>query len=121
MATIVKRSTGGNLQLTLAVASGITSGDPVIVGVSLFGFAITDRDSAGNAVVQVPYSTVVDMEVEAVNNAGASAVAIGDIIYYEAGEDPILNKDGVSGLQYGIALEVIASGTDTINILLIGV
>ena len=122
MATIVKQSTGGNIQLTVAVSSGITSDDPVLIGVSLTGFAITDRDSSGNAVVQFPYSTVIDINVEAVNNAGNSAVAIGDIIYYDSAATIKLNKDATNGIQYGIALETITSGSsDTINVLLTGV
>lgn len=92
------------------------SGDPVLVGV-LPGVALTDERADGKTTVQ--FRGVFNLSVEGVNNAGNSAVAVGDAIYYEAGEDPVLNKDSVSGVLFGIALGTVGSGlTATIPVLL---
>lgn len=93
--------------LEVPVASGTVSGDPVVVG-QLPGVAQTDRDSDGDAAVT--FKGVHMLEVEAVNNAGNSAVAVGDIIYYEAGETPPLNKDSVAGVRFGYALGTVTAG-----------
>jgi len=99
--------------LEIAVPSGITSGDPVVVG-NLTGVALTDRDSDGNA--SVKFNGVFDLSVEAIDGSGNSAVAVGDVIYWTTGDDPVLNKK-TSGTIYGVALEAITAGsTDTINV-----
>ena len=97
-----------------------TSGAPVLVG-TIPGVALTDEGDGGNASGECTIATegVFDLSVEAVNNGGASAVAIGDKIYYESGETPVLNKDNVSGVLFGKALEAIASGTATIKVMLV--
>jgi predicted RecA/RadA family phage recombinase len=98
-----------------------TSGDPLVVG-TIPGVALTDEGDGGNASGECSIATegVFDLEVEAVDNSGNSAVAIGDKIYYEAGETIVLNKDNVSGVLFGKALEAITSGeSDTIKVLLV--
>jgi predicted RecA/RadA family phage recombinase len=87
------------------------SGDPVLLG-QIPGVALTDEAEGGNASGQITIDTggVYNLSVEGVNNGGNSAVAIGDIIYYEAGEDPPLNKDATSGVRFGYALGTVGSG-----------
>lgn len=94
-----------------------TSGAPGLVG-QIPGVCLNDAGEGGNAAGAVDFETagVFDLEVEAVNNGGNSAVAVGDILYYEAGEDPPLNKDATA-VRFGYALEVISSGqTGTIKV-----
>jgi predicted RecA/RadA family phage recombinase len=103
--------------LRLTVGATVVSGDPVSVGNALRGVAITDYDSAdGKAEVEVGHG-VYDLSVQAADDAGASAVAIGDRLYYAGAATPWLSKKK-SGKFFGIAMEVIASGTETINVLL---
>lgn len=99
--------------LSLAVASTVVSGDPVIVGNGIPGVAITSYDSvSGKAVIDT--SGVYDLSVQAKNDDGNSAVAIGDRIYI--GSTGILSKK-VSGKFFGIALETVTTGaTATINV-----
>lgn len=97
-------------QLVLPVPSGRVSGDPVVVG-QLPGVCLTDRDANGNATVQM--DGVFTLSVKGENNAGNSAVAIGDILYYETGQTPPVNKDNVAGVRFGYALEVVSSGATT--------
>lgn len=87
------------------------SGSPVLLG-QIPGVALTGEAEGGNAAGEITIDTggVYNLSVEGVNNGGNSAVAIGDIIYYEAGEDPPLNKDSVSGVRFGYALGTVGSG-----------
>lgn len=104
---------------TVPVASGITSGDPVVFG-SLVGVAITDRDSSGNATVEFPYAfCLFDLSVKGVNDAGNVAVAAGDQLFYIAADTPDLSKKS-SGQPFGVAFEGITSGgTDTIKVAMV--
>lgn len=104
--------------LTLAVSSGVVSGDPVVVG-AINGVALIDRDSAGQATVQT--SGVFDLSVAAVNDAGNTTIAIGDRIYYVSGDTPKLSRKATAGTLFGIALEANASSgtTATINVALV--
>lgn len=94
------------------------SGDPVLLG-QIPGVALTGEAEGGNAAGEITIDTegVYNLSVEGVNNGGNSAVAIGDILYYEAGETPPINKDASSGVRYGYALGAVASGeTGTIPV-----
>ena len=96
--------------LNVAVPSGITSGDPLCIG-KMPGVAVDDRDSTtGYATVDFGRN-VYDLAVEAVDDAGNVAVAIGDRIYYTSTDTIVLNKKK-SGIFFGIALEAITSGSD---------
>ena len=104
--------------LEIAVPSGITSGDPVVVN-NITGVALTDRDSDGNA--SVKFDGVFDLSVKGIDTDGNSAVAIGDIIYWVSGDTPKLSKKN-SGTAFGVALETISSGsTDTIKVKLLDI
>jgi len=102
--------------LRLTVGSTVDSGNPVSVGNSLRGVALTDYDS-GDGKASVAMDGVFDLSVQAVDDAGNSAVAIGDRLYYAGSATPWLSKKK-SGKFFGVALETVGSGlTDTINVL----
>lgn len=93
-------------RLTLPVPADTVSGEPVVIG-TLPGVALTDRDSAGNAAVDT--GGAYTLSVEAVNDSGNSAVAVGDDLYYGALDDPKISKK-VAGTYYGKALGTVTSG-----------
>ena len=95
------------VSLTLAAT---LSGAPVLVG-QIPGVALTDTDADGK--VRVKTNGVFTFSVKGENNAGNVAVALGDIIYYETGQTPPLNKDNVAGIRFGYALQAVTSGAIT--------
>lgn len=101
--------------LHLTVGSTVVSGDPVVVGNGIRGVAQTSYNSAdGKAVIDT--EGVYDLSVQAVDDAGNSAVAVGDRLYYNASDSPKLSKKK-SGKFFGFALEAINTGlTATINV-----
>jgi predicted RecA/RadA family phage recombinase len=103
--------------LRLTVGSTVDAGDHVVVGNALRGVALTDYDS-GDAKASVEVGPAVfDLSVTATDDAGNSAVAIGDRLYTDG--TTITKKK--SGKFFGIALEVVTTGaTATINILVGG-
>ncbi|HLF28217.1 MAG TPA: capsid cement protein [Anaerolineae bacterium] len=107
---------GHSVNMKVAVPVGTVAGDPVEI-VDLHGVALTTRDGDGKATVKFPFAYVAKHTVEAVNNAGDSAVAIGDKLYYDTAADIKINKDGANGKGYGYALETIdAGGSDAIKV-----
>jgi len=99
--------------LEWAVA-GKSSGDPVIKG-TMTGVCLTDTNADGN--VSVDLGGVYDLSVKGIDDAGNSAVAIGDKIFYVVGDTPLLSKKA-SGYFFGFALETVGSGlTATIGVL----
>jgi hypothetical protein len=97
------------------VASTVKSGDPVVVGNAIRGVALTDYDS-GDAKASIEIGGVWDLSVQAKDDAGDSAVAIGDRLYYAGSSSPYLSKKK-TGKFFGIALETVTSGeTATINV-----
>lgn len=101
--------------LELTVGSTVVSGDPIAVGNAIRGVAQTDYNSvSGKAIIDT--EGVFDLSVKGVDDAGNSAVAVGDRIYYTAADTPVLSKKK-SGKFFGIALETVGSGlTATINV-----
>lgn len=91
------------------------SGDPVLLG-QIPGVALTDEAEGGNAAGEITIDTggVYNLSVKGENQSGNSAVAIGDIIYYEAGQTPTLNKDATNGVRFGYALGTVGSGQTAI-------
>jgi predicted RecA/RadA family phage recombinase len=99
---------GDTLQVT---AASRTSGDVVVAG-SVVGVAQGATDSAG--VVQVGTKGVYALYVEAIDDAGNSAVAIGDDLYASASGDQgsaatVLSKKA-SGTYFGTALAAVTAG-----------
>lgn len=120
MATNIKYP-GPYIAKTLTVDSGITSGDPVLIG-GIAGTALVDRSAeATNKASTVLSPHIADHSVEAVDADGNNAVALGDAIYYDSAETIKLNKDNVNGVFYGYALEAISAGSDdTIQVFVCG-
>lgn len=99
--------------LRLTVGSTIDSGDHVVVGGALRGVALTDYDSADAKASVELGPAVFDLSVTAVNDAGNSAVALGDRLFTDG--TTITKKK--SGKFFGIALEAVTSGaTSIINV-----
>jgi predicted RecA/RadA family phage recombinase len=99
----------------VVVQAGRTAGDPMVVG-QIPGVALTSSESGTNNVT-MQTNGVFRLSVKGENNAGNSAVAIGDILYYEAGQTPPVNKDNVAGVRFGYALDTVNSGaTATIRV-----
>jgi len=82
------------------------SGDPVVVG-QIPGVALINEETTGD--VTVDTRGVYNLSVKGENNAGGSAVAVGDILYFEAGQVPPVNKDNVAGIRFGYALGTVGS------------
>jgi predicted RecA/RadA family phage recombinase len=87
------------------------SDNPVLVG-QIPGVVVTDERADGTTVVQT--DGIFLLSVKGENNAGAVAVAIGDILYYEAGASRKINKDNVAGVRFGYALATITSGATVV-------
>jgi predicted RecA/RadA family phage recombinase len=96
-----------SLPLVCTAPATPQSGDPVLAG-QIPGVALTSKDS--NNVNTVAVNGTFDLSVKGENNAGNSAVAVGDILYYEAGQTPPINKDSTAGVRFGYALAAVASG-----------
>lgn len=111
MATNLVRNEGRYLTGAASYPATPVTGDPVLLG-QIPGVALTDEAEGGNATGEITIDTggVYNLSVQAVNNSGNSAVAIGDILYYEAGETPPINKDGTSGVRFGYALGTVTAG-----------
>jgi predicted RecA/RadA family phage recombinase len=105
-------------QINVAVASGVVSGDPVMIG-GMAGIAMTTRDATlGTATVK--RRGVDTFSVKGVNDAGNVAVAALDPIYYLDGDTPKLSKKA-SGKFFGYALATVGSGsTASIQVLITG-
>lgn len=97
-------------QIVVVQASRV-SGDPMVVG-QIPGVALTSSESGTNNVT-MQTDGVFRLSVKGENAGGNNAVAIGDILYYEAGQTPPLNKDATNGVRYGYALDAVASGATT--------
>lgn len=93
-------------KLTLPVPAGTKSGQPVVIG-KLSGVALIDADSANKATVDL--GGVYKLKVSAVDGAGNNAVAIGDELFFTAGDEVKLSKKD-TGVSYGHALDVVAAG-----------
>lgn len=103
--------------ITLIAPAALSSGDLFQVG-NIIAVAVADAESG--AEVEGCRHGVFDLSVKAINDAGNSAVAIGEQIYYVAGDTPHLSKKN-SGSFAGYALEAVNAGsTSTINVLLTG-
>ncbi len=106
MATNRKNEDGNRLYLE--VGSGVSSGDPIVVG-QIPGVALYDADSSNKAVIQT--DGVFDLTAEAVDNAGNSAIAVGDILYYDSAATIKINKDVTNGVRFGYAKEAVTAGS----------
>ncbi len=111
MADNIGYTEGNQIRFTKA---SVSSGDPVVIG-QIPGVALIDTDA--NGYITLKRNGSADLEVEAVDVSGTSAIVEGDILYYEAAGDPVINKK-TTGVRFGYAMEAVASGTATIEVLL---
>ena len=93
------------------------SGDPVLFG-QRPGVALTDERTDGETTVKFSGSYL--LSVEGANNAGNTAVAAGDILYYDAAATVKINKDNTNGVRFGYAGAEVASGATAIIEVIIG-
>ena len=98
------------INIYLPVTAGGVSGDVQALN-DMVVYLQTDRDTAGYATVTIPCAHVRVVEVVAVDHAGNSAVAVGDLLYV----DTVINKDSTDGVEFGYALDAIDAG-DTADI-----
>lgn len=116
MATNEVFEDGANISIAVSHPASPVSGDPVRIG-TRGGVATTDERTDGTT--SVTLVGVHRLSVKGENNAGNSAVAVGDKLYYEDAATPVINKDNVAGFAFGYALEVVNAGaTTTIRVLL---
>ncbi len=86
------------------------SGDPVLCG-QRGGVALIDELSNGKATVKFRGTAL--LTVHAQGAGGGSAIAPGDIAYFDAapgGSNPVINKDATNGVRFGYFTEALASG-----------
>jgi predicted RecA/RadA family phage recombinase len=103
---------GNRLSLPCTQPATPASGDPVLVG-QMPGVALTDEGDGGNVATNTSIQTdgVWNFLVEAVVAAGNSAVAVGDILYYDSAATIKINKDVTNGVRFGYALDTVTSGS----------
>jgi predicted RecA/RadA family phage recombinase len=109
---------GGTNRTTAVVTSPANpvSGDAVVIG-QIPGVATNNKDADGETVVALgDGQTRADLSVTGIDGVGNSAVAIGDIIYFVAGDTPALSKKA-TGVRFGYARQALTSGsTGTISV-----
>lgn len=93
--------------LNLPVIAGTISGGPVIVGM-IPGVALTNRDTAGNAVVATNGAYKVPV--------GTGVVTVGMPIYITSATGALVIAPGAGIQLFGHALEAKASGAATISV-----
>ncbi len=109
-------SHGEGRYITVAKAS-VSSGDPVIIGdEGLHGFSLIDTDGSGNIVVDT--AGIYTFPVKGNNGSIDTAVAIGDAVFFTAGE-AFFDVDPTAAF-FGYALGAVDSGeTTTIPVLVV--
>lgn len=115
MARNIIMQDASNLAVVCSHPTTPASGDPVLFGSYCTGVALTDEAADGKTTVLFG-DFIADLSVKGVNDSGNSAVAVGDTIFYNSADTPVLNKKS-SGVFFGFALEAVDSGsTDTIKV-----
>lgn len=113
MAKNMKRENNWRINVVVSYPASPVSGDPVRFG-PLTGVALTDEGGGGNAATETtvdfgPRSWLVS--VKGLDDAGNSAVADGDAIYFVDEATPLSKK--ASGYFFGIARGTVSSGATT--------
>lgn len=109
----------GNFLRDVAASDPATpaSGDPVLIG-QIPGVALVNEHTDGTVSVQT--NGVWSLSVKGVTTAAAaSAVAVGDLIYYVPGNTPKLSKavGDAGAVRFGYALDAVGAGaTATIRV-----
>lgn len=113
MATNIVHEDGDQLRVVCTAPAEPNSGDPVLVG-QLPGVALTDEDTDGYTTVKFNGTATLAVKGETTTN---NAVAVGDLLYYDAG---VINKDSTNGVRFGYALGAVSSGATTSILVKIG-
>jgi len=118
MATNRIQGKGSVLQATNGSGADIVSGQPMLIGdQGLAGVCLEDIANAAAGSVELPPGVVFDYPVKGHNGTANAAVAVGDKVYYTAGE-AFCDVDSAATL-FGYALEAVVSGaTTTVEVLL---
>jgi len=105
---------GRQLSLVADNPASPVSGDPVRVG-TLVGVALTDERSDGTTTID--FGGVYALSAKGIDNAGNSAIAVGDKLYYVDATTPKISKNNVTGTLAGYALQAVNAGaTATIRV-----
>ncbi|MFI6296849.1 capsid cement protein [Nonomuraea sp. NPDC050790] len=110
MATNQVYDEGDQFAVVCSAPTTPASGDPVLVG-QLPGVALIAENADG--LTTVKFNGVYRLSVKGEGAGGNAAVAVGDILYYEAGQTPPVNKDATNGVRFGYALDAVSSGATT--------
>lgn len=119
MAKNTRRVSGtGFVGYNVDLGTSGSSGDITLVS-EMPVYLLEDTDSGNEASCEIiGCMRVVSYSVTGANNAGNSAVAVGDALYDDSGT---INKDATNGTKIGYALGTVSSGgTDTIDVALTG-
>lgn len=110
MATNLHMKDGRYLYEAATAPATPASGDPVLIG-QIPGVALVDEGDGGNDTGETTIDTggVYNLNVEGVDGSGNSAVAVGDILYYDAAATVKINKDVTNGVRFGYALGTVGS------------
>jgi predicted RecA/RadA family phage recombinase len=109
-----KRANGRYLKLDVSAGNGsgtgdlYLSGDPGAVG-KIPWVALTDEDASGLATVDT--KGVYSLAVTGVDGSGNSAVAVGDLLYWDNTAGQINKKSTM--VPFGHALQAVTSGATT--------
>lgn len=113
MATNVIYNDGDRLAVACTQPATPVSGDPVLFG-QLPGVALTNEHSDGTTSVQ--FEGVAEFSVLGHNGTAGTAIAAGDVVYYDSAATPKLNVN-TAGVRFGVAMEAVTSGaTATIQV-----
>lgn len=105
----------GNMINIVGPSGGLSSGDPYVVGQIPVVAAADIPESATGAAYRRGIFT---LSVKGIDGAENSAVALGDQLYYVAGDVPKLSKKN-TGVPFGKALGTVSAGaTATIEVIL---
>lgn len=107
---------GDRMQVVCTAPATPVSGDPVMYGQRP---GVCEVSEGSDGLASVKFSGVFNLSVKGEQAAGNVAVAEGDILYYEAGQTPPLNRDATNGIRYGYAGGAVTSGaTATIPVII---
>ena len=110
MATNLVKDEGRYITGAATAPTTPASGDPVMLG-QIPGVALGLEGEGGNASGEITIDTegVYNLNCEGVTGAGNSAIAVGDILYYDTAATVKINKDVTNGVRFGYALGTVAS------------
>lgn len=103
MATNIVHEDGDQLYVACTQPADPNSGDPVLVG-QLPGVALTDEQPDGLTTVKFNGTALLAVDAE------ASAVAVGDVLYYDAADANKLNNASSGNVRFGVALGTVTNG-----------